>query len=71
MPLYEFECSDCHTIFERIVRSADAAAQVTCRTCHSSRVKKLISSGSHRLGAAAPGTSTGPAQGCRAGSPFR
>lgn len=71
MPLYEFECSDCHTTFERIVRSTDDAAHVTCKICQSFNVKKLISAGSHRLATAPQASTTGATQGCRAGSPFR
>lgn len=43
MPLYEFDCPDCHTPFDKLVRSASAVAEVTCPTCGSGRVKKKLS----------------------------
>jgi putative FmdB family regulatory protein len=49
MPIYEFECLDCTTLFETIVRSADAAKNVTCKKCNSSNIRKNISAGSHKL----------------------
>lgn len=54
MPIYEFECLDCKAFFEKIVRSADAARDVTCKSCNSSNIRKTISAVSHKL-------SSGPA----------
>lgn len=66
MPIYEFECLDCKTFFEQIVRNADAAKDVTCRKCASSNIRKTISVVSHKLNT---GKSL-PSAGCSANSRF-
>lgn len=43
MPLYEFICNDCSDHFETLVRSFDAVKDVECEECHSSNVKRLMS----------------------------
>jgi putative FmdB family regulatory protein len=43
MPLYEFECQECHGKFDALVRSFSAADDVACQECSSSNVKRLIS----------------------------
>jgi putative FmdB family regulatory protein len=44
MPLYEFECLDCHDKFDTLVRSFNAVDDVECHNCASPNVKRLISS---------------------------
>jgi putative FmdB family regulatory protein len=41
MPLFEFKCRDCGTIFEKIVPSSNT--EVTCKQCSSLKVEKLLS----------------------------
>jgi len=41
MPIFEYQCLDCGTTFEKISSSAEAA--VNCRSCDSPRVEKLLS----------------------------
>lgn len=58
MPMYEFECLDCNKIFEVIVRNADAAKDVTCKSCNSANIRKNLSAGSFHSrseGTALPG----------------
>jgi putative FmdB family regulatory protein len=43
MPLYEFECEDCKTRFERIQKFSDANPDV-CPTCGKGPVRRLLSS---------------------------
>lgn len=50
MPLFEYECADCGRRFEAFVT---ASRQVTCPTCQSDRLEKLVS----RLGRIGGGTS--------------
>jgi len=69
MPLYEFECLDCNSRFEKIVPVADAARDVTCTKCGSSNIKKVISAGSHRLGSGSALSAKGA--GCPSNSRFR
>jgi putative FmdB family regulatory protein len=66
MPIYEFECLDCKALFEKIVRSADAAKDVSCKNCNSGNIQKTISAGSYKLN---PSPSL-PAAGCAGKSRF-
>jgi putative FmdB family regulatory protein len=43
MPVYEFVCRDCHSRFDTLVRSFDAAKDVTCRECSGPNVRRLVS----------------------------
>ncbi len=43
MPLYEFDCSECGTAFERLVRRADAVSEVVCPVCGSAKVNEKVS----------------------------
>ena len=68
MPLYEFECSDCHEEFEDLVPSLQRIDEVECPKCGSGRVQRLQSgfaiaggSGGLGLGSVSSGcSSTGP-----------
>lgn len=40
MPLYEYRCENCKVEFERLVRGAE---DVTCPTCGSAGVQRLLS----------------------------
>lgn len=40
MPLYEYECQDCHQRFELLVR---ASTTLECPTCHSTTLEKQLS----------------------------
>lgn len=67
MPIFEYQCSDCGTKFEKIVASSSTA--VTCKRCKGGKVKKMLSvfavSGSSvKLAAAEPGP-------CECGAPRR
>lgn len=41
MPIFEYECQDCGSKFEKI--SYSSGAKVLCKNCSSSRVEKLLS----------------------------
>jgi putative FmdB family regulatory protein len=43
MPLYEYECDQCHHRFERIQKFSDPPVD-TCPKCEKGPVKKLLSS---------------------------
>lgn len=65
MPIYEYTCQDCHTCFEKFVRSMTANIEVKCPECGGSRVKKGWSlfgtglSGTDPAGASAGACNTG------------
>jgi putative FmdB family regulatory protein len=41
MPIFEYQCRECGTKFERIVNSSET--EVVCKTCTSPQVDKLLS----------------------------
>jgi len=43
MPVYEYECQDCGTRFEKLVRLGDSSGEVVCPKCQSEAVERLIS----------------------------
>lgn len=42
MPIYDFKCSKCNTIFEKIVKTSDSS--VECENCNSEEVDRVLSS---------------------------
>jgi len=44
MPVYEYQCSDCTRKFELFVPHRMSTDGIVCRDCHSTRVRKLVSS---------------------------
>ncbi len=42
MPIYEFKCDECHTIFEELI-SSSAAMDVVCTHCGSRQVSRILS----------------------------
>ena len=67
MPIFEYQCRECGSKFERIV--TNGSTQVTCKNCSSRKVDKLLSvfavAGSSR---ASSTPETGP---CPCGAPRR
>jgi putative FmdB family regulatory protein len=43
MPLYEFQCSECDTAFDELVRTTIAVAEVKCPECGSYHVRRKVS----------------------------
>lgn len=43
MPIYEFQCNDCGTDFDKLVRRISAIDEVTCPECESHDVHKKLS----------------------------
>lgn len=51
MPLYEFECSKCEHVFDKILTIREMEkTRPTCPACGSDETKKLISSGRVKVG---------------------
>lgn len=51
MPIYEYACKDCKTMFEMLV--LNSAEKITCPSCDSTHLHKLISA--HAVGNSASG----------------
>ena len=43
MPIYEFECRDCHRKTTALVLTRDRVGEVRCRKCGSANLEKLFS----------------------------
>ena len=43
MPLYEYRCKDCNTTFDTLVAHRDMADTISCKSCSSDNVYRLIS----------------------------
>ncbi len=59
MPIYEFSCSDCRAVFEKLVWKS-GAPELRCPACGSSRIDELVSTFASiaRGGSTASGGST-------------
>ncbi len=43
MPIYEYECEECKTVFEVIHGISETPKDIECPSCRSKKVKKMIS----------------------------
>jgi len=43
MPIYEYQCADCSTIFEKIRSIISADHPIECESCHSLNNKRILS----------------------------
>lgn len=43
MPIYEFQCKDCGTVFAKLVIKKDTKRKIECTVCKSTNVEKKIS----------------------------
>ena len=53
MPIYEYQCEDCNTKFEKLVRRAAEAGDVDCPSCGQKHVRQEYSTFSARANGAA------------------
>jgi len=44
MPIYEFECSACKHIFERVMKIDEDHKELNCPECNASNPNKLVAS---------------------------
>ena len=44
MPIYEFECNECHKVFEKLCSMKEDLSRVPCEFCHKKNVRKKMSS---------------------------
>lgn len=49
MPIYEYKCTKCEKVFERIVSVADSSKAAFCDCSPKAKAKKIISAPSFRL----------------------
>jgi len=67
MPIYEFECEECGTVFEDLVLGGNTS-DVKCKNCGSKRVKKLISQVAFKSGTKFVSSVSSGCSGCSGGS---
>ncbi|MFH1021079.1 MAG: zinc ribbon domain-containing protein [Pseudomonadota bacterium] len=70
MPIYEYRCQECKGLFETILSSTEAPAEVTCPKCGSTSVKKTISASSFRISSGSSAIPSGALSGCSTKSGF-
>ncbi|WP_084813445.1 FmdB family zinc ribbon protein [Desulfogranum japonicum] len=50
MPIYEYQCRDCSTLFEHLTTSSQDSETPKCPKCASRHVQKRISASAMRVG---------------------
>ena len=70
MPIYEYRCKDCETVFETFVSSISDADKVACKKCKGKNVEKQISAFTSRLSGNSGGPPAGALSGCSSKSGF-
>ena len=69
MPIFEYNCGICENVFEELVRSVSAEAEVSCPECGSHEVEKRMSMFGVSSGAETVSSSVGSGCGsCKGGS---
>ncbi|MDW8326003.1 MAG: zinc ribbon domain-containing protein [Anaerolineales bacterium] len=67
MPIFEFECNQCHTDFEELVRNSEAAGKVKCPNCGGHKVRKKLSTFTARATGSSRSSGTASAAACAPG----
>ncbi len=44
MPIYEFECNECHKTFEKLCSMKEDLSKIACEYCKKTNVRKKMSS---------------------------
>ncbi len=71
MPIYEYECKECKNTFETLTTSASTETEIVCTECNTTKVQKIMSAGSLRVGSGGDVRMAAPTGGgCGGGSGF-
>ncbi len=72
MPIYEYRCRNCNSLFEIIVSAPEIPDGVSCTKCGGQKTEKTISAGSYRLTSGGSGSRipAGALSGCTSKSGF-
>jgi putative FmdB family regulatory protein len=68
MPIYEYQCQDCGSIFEALRSMRDADALIHCDYCSSEKTVRILSTCYCRSDGIKAGISSSGCTGCTAGS---
>jgi putative FmdB family regulatory protein len=61
MPIYEYQCEDCNTRFEKLIRRAAEVADVDCPSCGQKHVSQQYSTFAPHANGATASRQEGPA----------
>jgi putative FmdB family regulatory protein len=50
MPIFEYKCDDCGTLFEKLVRNASQATELVCPSCGEKHLSQQLSTFAARVG---------------------
>ncbi len=64
MPIYEFRCNECNTLFEALVNSSEKISDVACIECNSKDIRKTISASSFKIAGSGSSIPAGALSGC-------
>ena len=67
MPLLEYRCSDCGSLFERLVPRTDGADTADCPSCGESKGRRVLSVFAQVRGGDGASTATAASGGCCGG----
>ena len=70
MPIYEYRCRDCDTVFETFVSSISESDKVVCKKCESKDVEKQISTFASNVSGSTNAAPAGALSGCSSKSGF-
>jgi putative FmdB family regulatory protein len=71
MPMYDYRCRKCGTIFEELVfSSATPDEEIACPQCHERQAERLLSAPMIAVGGSSQRSSSERAAGCNATSGF-
>jgi putative FmdB family regulatory protein len=70
MPIYEYRCLDCDTVFETFVSCIADGDKVVCRKCEGKNVEKQISTFASRQSGGTSNAPAGALSGCSSKSGF-
>lgn len=71
MPLYEYACNQCGTLFEKMVRMSEASQKPACPHCGSTHTNKQLSKIAITSSGGAAASSSSGSSCSSGGSPFR
>lgn len=58
MPIFEFRCLECGSLFEKIFLNSDEMADIACPECNSRTFERVVSRTNHVMGSGPGGKKT-------------
>jgi putative FmdB family regulatory protein len=55
MPIFEFRCTDCGHVFEKLFKAPNETVQMSCPECQSDAFERVVSRSSYVMGARTQG----------------